>query len=403
MFASLFAGKRAIVVTDATLYEIAAKRVIDAFTREGVAQELPFVFEEKRPYADMTHVDLLTARLASTDAIPVVVGSGSLNDMAKLASHRTARPYLCVATAASMDGYTAYGASIAYNGNKQTFTCPAPAGVVADLDIICAAPSKMTAAGYADLLAKITAGADWILADALDLDPINEVAFHIVQDGLEAALADPLGAKEGREEAIRPLIEGLILGGFAMQWSQTSRPASGAEHLFSHLWDMEHHTYHGVASSHGFNVAIGVLAVTELYEELLSSDLSLLDIDACCARWIDVDEAVADTRRLLAGTDFVELGAAEVAAKHVGCEELRQQLTLLKTKWSTLKPRLEKQLLPLEEVKRRFRLVGAPYDATHIGISPERLHASYLRAQKIRRRFTVLDLAEKIVNHRFQR
>ena len=62
--------------------------------------------------------------------------------MTKLASHHCQRPYLCVATAASMDGYTAFGASITREGSKQTFDCPAPVAVLADLEAIEAAPPK---------------------------------------------------------------------------------------------------------------------------------------------------------------------------------------------------------------------------------------------------------------------
>ena len=91
----------------------------------------------------------------------------------KLAAHRTGRQYLCVATAASMDGYTAYGRRSRTTGSKQTFDCPAPRAVVADIDVIAAAPPELTASGYADLLAKITAGADWIVADALGVEPID--------------------------------------------------------------------------------------------------------------------------------------------------------------------------------------------------------------------------------------
>src|SRR5699024_8706987 len=99
--------------------------------------------------------------------------------------------------------------------------------------------------GYAYLYAKIPAGADWILADALDVEPIDSHAWHTVQDGLEEALSNPEGVKEGNIHAVELLTEGLMLGGFAMQSSKSSRPASGAEHQFSHTWDMEHHTFKG--------------------------------------------------------------------------------------------------------------------------------------------------------------
>ena len=82
-------------------------------------------------------------------------------------------------------------------------------------------------------------------------------------------------------------MNGLMMSGFAMQAARSSRPASGAEHQFSHLWDMQHHTHEGVAPSHGFKVGIGTLASIALYEELLRRDLSNLDIDRCRGEMAD--------------------------------------------------------------------------------------------------------------------
>ena len=53
--------------------------------------------------------------------------------------------------------------------------------MVADIEILRAAPKDLTAAGYADLAAKVTAGADWIMADALGAEPIDAQAWRIVQ------------------------------------------------------------------------------------------------------------------------------------------------------------------------------------------------------------------------------
>lgn len=80
---------------------------------------------EAAVHAETPCVDELRAALSRSDAIPVAVGSGTLNDLTKLAAHQLGRPYMVVATAASMDGYTAFGASITHHGSKQTFACPA--------------------------------------------------------------------------------------------------------------------------------------------------------------------------------------------------------------------------------------------------------------------------------------
>lgn len=65
--------------------------------------------------------------------------------------------------------------------------------VIADLAVIAAAPVEMNAWGYADLLAKITAGADWIVADALEVEPIDGQAWEIVQGRLRKLVAAPAG------------------------------------------------------------------------------------------------------------------------------------------------------------------------------------------------------------------
>lgn len=394
VFREQFPGGRAVIVADETTYALAGRAVGETLAAAGVDCVAPYVFNDPALYAEFRFVEQLEAALRAHDAIPVAVGSGTINDLVKLVAHRVGRPaYLCVATAASMDGYTAFGASITYQGAKQTFNCPAPRAVVADLDVICAAPAEMTASGYADLQAKITAGADWILADALGVEPIERRAWDIVQGGLRDSLADPAGARAGRIEALEPLVEGLMLGGFAMQWTKSSRPASGAEHQFSHLWDMEHHTHNGEAPSHGFKVGIATLAVTALYEELLNRPLERLDVARCVAQWADVAVEEASVRQRFADADFVETAIVETRAKQVTREQLAVQLEQLRSVWPVLRSSLAAQLIPVAELKRRLALVGAPTEPEKIGITRERLRTSFRRAYHIRRRFTVLDLA----------
>ncbi|MBP7481205.1 MAG: sn-glycerol-1-phosphate dehydrogenase, partial [Lacunisphaera sp.] len=239
VFRTQFPGHTAWVVADPTTFRLAGESIHRQLTEAKLTSLPPFVLEDPDLFAEHRFVEKIEAALRQHQAIPIAVGSGTINDLVKLAAHRADRPYLCVATAASMDGYTAFGASITYRGAKQTFNCPAPRAVIADTDLIRLAPAEMTASGYADLQAKITAGADWLLANALGIEPIDLRAWSIVQGGLRDALARPAEARAGDAAAISALTEGLILGGFAMQWSKTSRPASGAEHQFSHLWDME--------------------------------------------------------------------------------------------------------------------------------------------------------------------
>jgi glycerol-1-phosphate dehydrogenase [NAD(P)+] len=252
----------------------------------------------------------------------------------------------------------------------------------------------MNASGYADLLAKITAGADWIVADALNVEPIDPTAWDLVQTHLRPWSDNAPGVPTGDPSAIRGLTEGLMMTGFAMQWSKTSRPASGAEHQFSHLWDMQHHTHNGHAPSHGFKVGVATLAVTHLYEYLLAQPLDRLDPDRLAAAWPATPDAAAQHARQ--HFDIPELAGKadeETRAKFTPPAALRDHLHTLRETWPALKSRLAAQLIPAADLRRMMADAGAPTDPEQIGISRPRLRDSFRHAYFIRRRYTVLDLA----------
>jgi glycerol-1-phosphate dehydrogenase [NAD(P)+] len=352
----------------------------------------PFIYQDESLYAEYGYVEQLEKVLQTRPGVPIAIGSGTINDLTKLASHRCGRPYFCIPTAASMDGYTAFGASITHLGSKQTFQCPAPRAVLADLEIIRGAPSEMNAWGYADLLAKVTAGADWILADHFGEEPIQPEAWRVVQGGLREMVADPAEVRARDAHAIGNLVEGLMLAGFGMQSAQSSRAASGAEHQFSHLWDMQHHTHNGTAPSHGFKVGIGTLAVTALYEELFRYPMEQLDVNSACKNWRHEKSWESIIREQFPEAELRETALKEMRAKSLEPDRLRKQMEHLRHTWPELKSRLENQLFSLAEIKSKLVSVGAPTQPEQIGITRERLRASFLKSFFIRRRFTVLDV-----------
>jgi glycerol-1-phosphate dehydrogenase [NAD(P)+] len=258
---------------------------------------------------------------------------------------------MVVATAASMDGYSAYGASITTNGSKQTFDCPAPQAVLADLEVIQRAPATMNAAGYADLLAKIPAGADWLVAEAIGVEPIDGDVWNMVQQHLHSWVDAPEAIARGEPAALRRLLCGLMITGFAMQAAKSSRPASGAEHQFSHLWDMQHHTHEGIAPSHGFKVGIGTLASTAIYEDLLERDFTRLDIDGAVGKWPSLATLEGRILQLFGPGDLADTALRETAAKHISADALREQLSRLSAVWRELREKLGRQLLPLAKAK----------------------------------------------------
>jgi glycerol-1-phosphate dehydrogenase [NAD(P)+] len=266
----------------------------------------------------------------------------------------------------------------------------------------------MNAWGYADLLAKITAGADWIVADELGVEPIDPNAWRMVQERLRAWTGNPDGVRCGDREAIENLVQGLMMSGFAMQATKTSRPASGAEHQFSHLWDMQHAT----DASHGAKVGVAMVAVARLYEAICRRSLDAIDVDAIVENWPGIQTVESEIDELFqrdtglrpvrsaphghqaqvtkALTDKAKL---ETRAKHPTRSQLRDQLELLKARWPRLRRRLTAHLLPADELARMLESAGTPTNGEQIGILSDQLRRSFRLAYHIRRRFTVLDLA----------
>jgi glycerol-1-phosphate dehydrogenase [NAD(P)+] len=178
-----------------------------------------------------------------------------------------------------------------------------------------------------------------------------------------------------------------------MQAMKSSRPASGAEHQFSHLWDMQHHTHGGRAPSHGLKVGIGTLAVTALYEMLLEQPLEELDVDRCGAEWPTEETWIQRATELFSAGELRDVALREIRAKSDSANRVRTQLELLRDKWPQLRERLRRQLIPSETLASMLAQAGAAIQPEQIGISRARLRDSFCQAFFIRRRFTVLDVA----------
>lgn len=394
LFNEYFSGRKAVLVADKNTWRVAGSEVFEALQAAGIPTE-KFLFEEDEFHADWDHIELLDKVLDESGAIAVSVGSGTINDLCKLTSHHHKQSYLTVPTAASVDGYTSFGASITYQNAKQTFDCPAPVAVVADVDVIATAPKDMTAAGYADLAAKVPAGAEWMIADIVGAEPIQPAAWHVLQDCLDDLLSDPSGVAAGDPKAVADLFEGLILSGFAMQAARSSRPASCCDHLFSHILDMTHHRYKGKFVSHGFQVAIGTLTMCAVFDEFLKYDLSDIDVDACVAAWPTLEEEQARALKVFEHFPAPRLGYDNIAKKYGDAETVRRELSVVRDNWATLRERLAGQVWSFAKMQEMFKIAGAPYEPEHIGITRADIRDMFPIVQLMRWRYNLLDLAKR--------
>lgn len=394
VFKQQFPGREAVIIVDCNTWAAAGEKVFGYMKEAGVPTTV-FEIPDKHFHAEWKYIEMVDKVLDDTGAIAVSVGSGVINDLCKLCSHHHHQSYLSVATAASVDGYSSFGASISFEGLKQTFECPAPVAIVADVAVIAAAPAKMTAAGYADLAAKNPCGAEWMIADLFGTEPIQQDAWHMLQDVLDEMLDSAEGVAKGDPKAISLLFEGLTLSGFAMQAARSSRPASCTDHLFSHYLDMTGHTYNGELQSHGFQVAIGTLTMCAFFDEFLKLDLTKLDVDKCVEAWPSFEQEQERAKEIF--KDFVNpiLGPQQMALKYHDKETVREQLTKVRDQWPELKEKYRAQVYPFSKMQKLFEIVGAPSDPSHIGVTREQLKAIVPFTQLMRYRINLLDLAKR--------
>jgi glycerol-1-phosphate dehydrogenase [NAD(P)+] len=388
-------GCRVLVVAEATTWQVAGEAAHGQLQLQGVGVAAPLVLDATprlKPRAETAQA--IAARIRSEDALPVAVGSGVINDLVKYAAALAGKPYVCLATAASMDGYAASGAALLDGGFKRTLPCAPPWAVLADPGVLAAAPARMTAWGYGDLAGKCVAGADWMIADALAIEAIGHDAFRLVQDHLDEWIGAPERLAARDPAALAGLLEGLLVSGFAMQAHGNSRPASGSEHQFSHLWEMENLQVEGEPAAHGACVGVGCVAMLALYDWLLARPAAEI-AQASPGDAYDGEALAAEIGRALGDGPVAGAASEEMRAKRA-LGGRKERVARFVAVWPRLRLELGERLFTAEALQQRLRTVGAAAHPADLGIGHATLAADYRRARLIRRRYTLLDLLEDL-------
>ncbi len=409
MIVERFAGAAIFLVADENTMEAAGSKVLELITSAGIAVAGRHVFPaEPVLHADYEHAiclgRLFSEASKTASIVPIAIGAGTLNDLVKRGASEAGLPYLCIPTAASVDGYTSYGAALLDGGFKRTFQCPAPRAVVADSAILAGAPPYLTSSGFGDLASKIVAGTDWIIAEiaqeagAPGCESIDELAWGMTQTGLLEALQASETAHLGDRAATGTLFQALALTGFAMQHLHSSRPVSGCEHLFSHVWEMSGLSFGGRPVTHGHKVAIGTLSATALTETIFANR------EPPCGDGSPSDEHLTKEGRereiLNAFAERPGISAAAAnAAVQTALEKLPSRADLARRReafsdaWKELRVEVLGRLVPYGQLRNQLERAGCPTKPEEIGLSRETVLGTATLAQMIRNRYTALDLA----------
>ena len=168
------------------------------------------------------------------DHSDIIAGIGSV-DTAKLISYNLGIPFVSVPTAASHDGISSPFVSVK-SDKPHSIVATAPLGVFVDIDIIRKAPSRLLASGCGDLVANIIAVKDWQLGHEKTGEYYGMYSADLAMMSAKMILENSRQyARKGLDA--RVIVEALISAGVASCIAGSSRPCSGAEHLFSHALD----------------------------------------------------------------------------------------------------------------------------------------------------------------------
>ena len=186
------------------------------------------------------------------------LGGGRSVDVAKLCSFNLKIPFVSIPTSASHDGIASPFVSVR-DKKPHSLIATAPLGVFVDVDVIKRAPRKLIASGCGDLMAKITAVRDWELGRDKTGEYYGRYSADLASMSAKILIESASTfSKKGLD--VRVVVEALISAGVASCIAGSSRPCSGAEHLFSHAVD---HLEYGIGL-HGEKCGIGSIMIAKL-------------------------------------------------------------------------------------------------------------------------------------------
>lgn len=374
-----------LVVADQNTWPIFGKAVADSLLMSG-AQVGSVVLEGEHIVADERAVAQVIAAI-SAPTILVAVGSGTLTDITRYATHHTHNVFLSVPTAPSVDGFTSVVAAMTFGGLKVTVPAQPPVAVFADLDILRTAPQPMIAAGFGDMVAKYTSLADWKLGALVWDEEYDEAIAARVQAALAACSAIAREVGKAGDDAVHTVMSGLIESGLCMVEFGRSIPASGAEHHISHYLEMKLLREGRPPILHGAKVGVGTVAAARRYEWLSQMPRQQM-LDRL--EGLTLPDRAAEVERIRAG--FGPAAEEVIAAQSPFLDMDEVAFGVLKSRiahyWDDIQS-IARLVPPSKVINDLIRIAGGPKDHRALGLTDDDLTAALTYAPYVRPHFTI--------------
>ena len=383
-------GEKPFVVADVNTYAAAGEKVCEILKAAGISYG-SFVFKDKALEPDEKAVGAAFMHYDPACDVIVGVGSGVINDICKILSNLTGNPYIIVATAPSMDGYASATSSMSRAGVKVSLNSRCADVIIGDTDILKTAPLHMLKSGLGDMLAKFVSIAEWRIAHLLIGEYYCEAVAELIRGAVQKCVDNAQGLLLRENAAIEAVFEGLVIGGIAMAYAGVSRPASGVEHYFSHVWDMRGLEFGTQVDLHGIQCAMATVKAVELYEKVMEVRPNW---EKACAyvKKFDLESWNTQLRAFLGSSaeTMIELEKKEGKYRK---DTHEARFRLIETNWEAILRILKEELPTKEELCKLMDAVGISRDLMTIGVDSDIAKMTFRASKDIRDKYVLSRLA----------
>lgn len=385
-----YAAKKVFVFADQNTYAAAGEQVTAILAHAGIAYS-SYVFQSTALEPDEEAVGSLIMHYDAACDLIVGVGSGVLNDLGKILAKITSHPYVIVGTAPSMDGYASATSSMARDGLKISLSTCSANVIIGDVDVLKTAPVKMMVSGLGDMLAKYVSICEWRISNLINGEYYCPTIAATVREALKKCVDNASGLLVRDEAAVEAVFEGLVLSGIAMNHAEISRPASGAEHYISHVWDMRGLEFGTPVDFHGIQCAIATLYTARIYEQIKAMTPNREKALAYVRAFDPV--AYEHTLKEFLGTAADSMIALEKKEKKYDVAAHAKRLEVILANWEEILRIIDEELPSADELEALMDRIQAPKTAADIGIDETLVPMSFLTSKDIRDKYVLPRLA----------